>query len=87
MQFPPFVPELYGLGEKLLFQFKKDDVERIRYEKSEKKETKDKPKEEIEIRHRVLVQMEGTAHIDFSRFETTEAINFKILSVMHMQKL
>ena len=47
-QFPPFVPELYGLGEKLLFQFKKDDVERIRYEKNEKKETKDKPKEEID---------------------------------------
>ena len=34
--------------------------------------------------HRVLVQMEGTAHIDLSRFETTEAITFKILSVMHM---
>ena len=34
--------------------------------------------------HRVLVQMEGTAHIDLSRFETTEAITFKILPVMHM---
>ena len=39
------------------------------------------------ISHGDLVHMEGTAHIDLSRFETTEAINFKILSVMHMQKL
>ena len=37
--------------------------------------------------HRVLVQMEGTAHIDFPKIETAEAINFKILPVMHMQKL
>ena len=34
--------------------------------------------------HRVLVQMEGTAHIDFPKFETAKAINFKILPVMHM---
>ena len=39
------------------------------------------------ISHGDLVHMEGTAHIDLSRFETTEAINFKILPVMHMQKL
>ena len=32
---------------------------------------------------RVLIQMEGTAHIDFPKFETAEAINFKIFSVMH----
>ena len=31
--------------------------------------------------------MEGTAHIDFSRFETADAIDFKILSVMHIKKL
>ena len=37
--------------------------------------------------HRDLVHMEGTAHIDFPKFETAEAINFKILPVMHMQKL
>ena len=34
--------------------------------------------------HGDLINMEGTVHIDFSRFETTEAINFKILPVMHM---
>ena len=34
--------------------------------------------------HGDLVHAEGTAHIDLSRFETTEAINFKILPVMHM---
>ena len=39
------------------------------------------------IVHRDLVHMEGTAHIDFPKFETAEAINFKILPVMHMQKL
>ena len=39
------------------------------------------------IGHRVLVQMEGTAHIDFPKIETAEAINFKFLPVMHMQKL
>ena len=39
-----------------------------------------------ELNHRVLVHMEGTAHIDFSRFETTEAINVKILPVMQMLK-
>ena len=37
-----------------------------------------------EIVHRVLVQMEGTAHIDFPKFETAKAINFKILPVMHI---
>ena len=37
-----------------------------------------------EIVHRVLVQMEGTAHIDFPKFKTAKAINFKILPVMHM---
>ena len=37
--------------------------------------------------HGVLVQMEGTAHIDFPKFERVKAINFKILPVMHMQKL
>ena len=37
--------------------------------------------------HGDLVHMEGTAHIDLSRFETTEAINFKILPIMHMYKL
>ena len=31
--------------------------------------------------------MEGTEHIDFSRFETTEAINVKILPVMYIKKL
>ena len=36
------------------------------------------------IIHRDLVHMEGTAHIDFPKFETAEAINFKILPVMHM---
>ena len=36
------------------------------------------------LTHGDLIHMEGTAHIDHSRFETTEAINFKILSVMHM---
>ena len=36
------------------------------------------------ISHRVLVQMEGTAHIDFPKFKTAKAINFKILPVMHM---
>ena len=36
------------------------------------------------LTHGDLVHMEGTAHIDLSRFETTEAINFKILPVMHM---
>ena len=30
--------------------------------------------------------MEGTAHIEFSRFETTEAIYFKIFSIMHMSQ-
>ena len=39
------------------------------------------------IIHRVLVQMEGTAHIDFPKFKTAKAINFKILPVMHMYKL
>ena len=34
--------------------------------------------------HGDLVHMKGTAHIDFSRFETTEAMNFKILPVVHM---
>ena len=33
---------------------------------------------------RVLVQMEGTADIDFPKFKTVKAINFKILPVMHM---
>ena len=36
------------------------------------------------IGHRVLIQMEGTEHIDLSRFETTESITFKILPLMHM---
>ena len=34
--------------------------------------------------HGDLIHMEGTAHTDLSRFETTEAINFKILPVMYM---
>ena len=34
--------------------------------------------------HRVLVQMEGTAHIDFPKFETAKAINFKIIPLIHM---
>ena len=37
-----------------------------------------------EIVHRVLVKMEGTAHIDFPKFKTAKAINFKILPAMHM---
>ena len=36
------------------------------------------------LSHRVLVQMEGTAHIDFPKFKMAKAINFKILPVMHM---
>ena len=34
--------------------------------------------------HRVLVQMEGTAHIDFPKFEMAEVINFKIIPLIHM---
>ena len=34
--------------------------------------------------HRVLVQMEGTAHIDFPKFKTVKAINFKKLPVMQL---
>ena len=34
--------------------------------------------------HRVLVQMEGTAHIDFPKFEMAKAINFKIIPLIHM---
>ena len=34
--------------------------------------------------HRVLVQMEGTAHIDFPKFEMAEVINFKIIPLMQL---
>ena len=37
-----------------------------------------------EIVHRVLVKMEGTAHIDFPNFETAKAINFKNIPLIHM---
>ena len=36
------------------------------------------------IGYRVLVQMEGTAHIDFPKFEMAEVINFKIILLMHI---
>ena len=41
----------------------------------------------LTLGHRVLVQMEGTAHIDLSRIETSVVVTFKILPVMHMKKL
>ena len=38
----------------------------------------------VKSSHRVLVQMEGTAHIDFPKFEMAEVINFKIIPLIHM---
>ena len=32
--------------------------------------------------HRILLHLEGIAHIDFPKFETSEAINMKILPVI-----
>ena len=43
-----------------------------------------KPRPMNVIGHRVLVQMEGTAHIDFPKFEMAKAINFKIIPLIHM---
>ena len=41
-------------------------------------------KHDSTLSHGDLLHIEGTAHIDFSKLETTEAINVKILPVMHM---
>ena len=44
----------------------------------------DRSEPDLNIVHRVLVQMEGTAHIGFPKFEMAKAINFKIIPLIHM---